>query len=166
MTFDSRSADTFGQVDLVVDNASIQRMAPLAPWQKDLLVPAMLAFAAGLLVATLAARAADEPARPRPTAEQGGTDSVRVQPTAGSSRLRVSPTSASVTRATSTGSIACSSVRRRRPGRRACAGYRGVGREPQGSDFRIAQSAVRGPRCHPHGIRPVTDLPACSARIP
>ena len=42
---------------------------------------AMLAFAAGLLVTTLAARAADEPARPRPTVEQGGTDSVRVQPT-------------------------------------------------------------------------------------
>jgi hypothetical protein len=43
---------------------------------------AMLAFAAGLLVGALGARAAEEPARPRPTAERGGTDSIRVQPTA------------------------------------------------------------------------------------
>ena len=34
------------------------------------------------------------------------------------------------------------------------AGYRGVGREPQGSGRRITQSAPRGSRCHPHGIRP------------
>jgi len=33
-------------------------------------------------------------------------------------------------------------------------GPRGVGREPQGSGLCIAQSAWRGPRCHPHGSRP------------
>jgi hypothetical protein len=42
---------------------------------------AMLAFAAGLLVAALGA-GANEPARPQPTAERAGTDSARVQPTA------------------------------------------------------------------------------------
>jgi len=73
---DSRSADAFGQVDLTVNNAGIPKVAPAADCAM-----AMLAFAAGLLVTTLAARAADEPARPRPTVEQGGTDSVRVQPT-------------------------------------------------------------------------------------
>jgi DNA-binding winged helix-turn-helix (wHTH) protein len=30
------------------------------------------------------------------------------------------------------------------------AGHRGIGREPQGSDLRVAQSARRGPRYHPH----------------
>jgi hypothetical protein len=39
-------------------------------------------FAAGFLVAALGARAADEPARPRPAAERAGTDSARAQPTA------------------------------------------------------------------------------------
>jgi len=43
---------------------------------------ALLAFAVGLLVAVFAAWAADEPARPRPTAERAGTDSVRLRPTA------------------------------------------------------------------------------------
>jgi hypothetical protein len=43
---------------------------------------AILAFTAGLVVAALGAPEADEPARRRPSAEQAGTDTVRVQPTA------------------------------------------------------------------------------------
>ena len=43
---------------------------------------AMLAFAAGLLVAALGAPAADEPVRSQSTAERDGTDSARVQPAA------------------------------------------------------------------------------------
>jgi hypothetical protein len=86
MEFDSRSADAFGQVDIVVNNAGIPNLAPLTVWQKDRSTAgravAMLAFAAGLLVAALGARAGDEPARPWPTAERAGTDSARVQPTA------------------------------------------------------------------------------------
>jgi hypothetical protein len=42
----------------------------------------MLAFAAGLLAAAIGARAADAPARSRPTAERVRTDSVRGQPIA------------------------------------------------------------------------------------
>ncbi len=79
MKFYSRSADAFGQVD----NAGIQRVAP---WHKSRpaagRAAAMLAFAAGLLVAVLGARAADEPARPQPIAERAGTDNARAQPTA------------------------------------------------------------------------------------
>ena len=85
MKFDRRSR-AFGQVDIVVNNAGVPHVAPLSPRQKDRAAAgraaAMLAFAAGLLVAALGARAADEPARPQPTAERAGTDSVRVQPTA------------------------------------------------------------------------------------
>src|SRR5712671_1829640 len=86
MKFNSCSADAFGQVDVAVNNAGIPNLAPLAAWQKDRSTAgravAMLAFAAGLLVAALGARAGDEPARLWPTAERAGTDSVRVQPTA------------------------------------------------------------------------------------
>jgi NAD(P)-dependent dehydrogenase (short-subunit alcohol dehydrogenase family) len=86
MKFDSRSADAFGQVDIVVNNAGIPNVAPLTAWHKDRpaagRAAAMLAFAAGLLVAALGARAADEPARPQPHAERAVADSVRVQPTA------------------------------------------------------------------------------------
>jgi hypothetical protein len=86
MKFDSRSFGAFGQVDLVVNNAGIQHVAPPPPWRKDGpaadRAAAMLAFAAGFLVAALGARAADEPARPRPAAERAGTDSARAQPTA------------------------------------------------------------------------------------
>ena len=46
---------------------------------------------------------------------------------------------------------ACDKKRTHGPG---VAGYRGVGREPQGSDLRVTQSAGRGQRHHPHGIRP------------
>lgn len=42
---------------------------------------AMLAFAAGLLVAAIGA-GADEPTRSQPTVKRAGTDSVRAQPTA------------------------------------------------------------------------------------
>jgi hypothetical protein len=84
MKFDRRSA--FGLVDIVVSYAGVQRAAPLAPRQKDRaaagLGAAMLAFAAGLLVAAIGAPAAGEPARPQPTADRVGEDSVRVQPTA------------------------------------------------------------------------------------
>jgi hypothetical protein len=86
MKFDSRFADAAGQVDLVIKKPGIPNVAPLTPRLKHRLVAgavaAMLAFAVGLLVAVLGARAADEPARPRPTAERAGTDSIRVQPNA------------------------------------------------------------------------------------
>jgi hypothetical protein len=86
MKFDSRSFGAFGQVDLVVNNAGIQHVAPPPPWRKDSpaagRAAAMLAFAAGLLVAAPGSPAADEPARPQPTAERAGADSVHAQPTA------------------------------------------------------------------------------------
>ena len=77
---------SFGQVDRVVNKPSIPKMARLSPQLKQRLVAsaaaALLAFAVGLLVAVFGAWAADEPARPRPTAERAGTDAVRAQPTA------------------------------------------------------------------------------------
>ena len=85
MKSDSLSADAVGQVDFVVNKARIPNAAPLTPRHKDRAAvsraAAMLAFAAGLLVAALGARAA-EPARAQPTAERAATDSVRGQPTA------------------------------------------------------------------------------------
>ena len=85
MKFDSRSADAVGQVNFVVNKAGIPNVAPLTTWRKDRAAvsraAAMLAFAAGLLVAALGA-GADEPARAQPAAERAGTDSVRGQPTA------------------------------------------------------------------------------------
>lgn len=69
MRVESLSADRFGHRDLAVKNAAAHAAA-------------MLAFAAGLLVAALGAWAADEPAQPRPTVERAGTHSVRFQPTA------------------------------------------------------------------------------------
>ena len=87
MNFDSLSADPFGHSDLAVKNAGIPNVAPLTSWHKHhrpaaARAAAMLAFAAGLLVAALGAWAADEPARLRPTVERAGTDIVRFQPTA------------------------------------------------------------------------------------
>jgi hypothetical protein len=86
MKFDRRSAGVFGWVDHVVGGADMQHMASLRPWHKDRpaagRAAAILAFAAGFRVAALGAPAADEPARPRPSAERAGTDGVRVQPTA------------------------------------------------------------------------------------
>ena len=86
MKFDSGFADAVGQVDRVVNKPSIPKMARLSPQLKQRLVAsaaaALLAFAVGLLVAVFGAWAADEPARPRPTAERAGTDAVRAQPTA------------------------------------------------------------------------------------
>ena len=86
MKFDSRLADALGQGDLVVNKLSIPKMARLSPQLKHRLVAggaaAMLAFAVGLLVAVFGAWAADEAARPRPTAERAGTGSVRLQSTA------------------------------------------------------------------------------------
>jgi hypothetical protein len=86
MKFDRRSAGAIRQVGLVVNKPGIPNVAPLDPRLKHRLVAgaaaAMLAFAVGLLVAVFGARAADEPARPQPTDERAGTDSVRVQPTA------------------------------------------------------------------------------------
>jgi NAD(P)-dependent dehydrogenase (short-subunit alcohol dehydrogenase family) len=85
MKFDSRSAETLGQVDLLVNNAGIQHVTPLAPWQKDRATArraaAMLAFATGLLVAALGAPVAGELTWPQPTADRAGEDKVRLQPT-------------------------------------------------------------------------------------
>ena len=121
MRFDSRSADAAGSVDSSSTNAGIPNVAPRAPWHKDRPVAgraaAMLAFAAGLLVAALGARAADAPARPQPTAERAGADSAACGRLRSSSRRLISPTSAPATRDTSTSSIASSSVRCRRPRR-------------------------------------------------
>jgi hypothetical protein len=84
--FDSRSANAFGQFALLVNNAGIPNVASLTPRHTGRpaarCATAMLAFAAGLLVAALGARAGDESACPQPTAEQAGADRVRVQPTA------------------------------------------------------------------------------------
>jgi hypothetical protein len=84
MKCDSRSADAVGQVDFVVDKAGAPNVAPLTPWRERAAVSraaAMMAFAAGLLVGALGARA-DEPARAQPPAEQAVTDRVHGQPTA------------------------------------------------------------------------------------
>jgi hypothetical protein len=85
MKFDIHSADTFGQVDLIVNKPGIPKVALLSPRLKHSLVAcgaaALLAFAVGLLVAVFGALA-DEPARPRPPAERAGPHSVRGQPTA------------------------------------------------------------------------------------
>jgi hypothetical protein len=85
MKFDINSADTFGQVDLIVNKPGIPKVALLSPQLKHSLVAcgaaALLAFAVGLLVAVFGALA-DEPARPRPAAERAGPHSVRGQPTA------------------------------------------------------------------------------------
>ena len=86
MKFDSRSADAFGQIDVVVNNAGLPNVTSVTPWHKDRpaagRTAAMIAFAVGLLVAMFGAWAADESARTRPPAERAGTDSDRVQPTA------------------------------------------------------------------------------------
>jgi hypothetical protein len=86
MKLDIRSADAFRQVNFAFDKPGIPNVGLLPPRLKHRLVAgaaaAMLAFAVGLLVAVFGARAADEPARPQPTAERASTDSVRVQPTA------------------------------------------------------------------------------------
>jgi hypothetical protein len=75
MKFDSGFADAVGQVDRVVNKPSIPNNgAALAAAQTPLRCE-RCSGAAGL-------RAADEPARPRPTAERAGTDVVRAQPTA------------------------------------------------------------------------------------
>jgi hypothetical protein len=87
MTFDSLSADPFGHTDLAIKNAGIPNVAPLTSWHKHrrpatACAAAMLAFAAGLLVAAVGTWAADEPARPRPSVERAGANSVRFQATA------------------------------------------------------------------------------------
>ena len=104
MKFESCSADAFGQVDLVLDKPGIPKGALLSPRLKHRLVAgsaaALLAFAVGLLVAVFAAWAADEPARPRPTAERAGTDSVRLRRLQTSSCCPVDPASATETPST------------------------------------------------------------------
>ena len=68
MRFDSRSAKAVGRVDILVNNACLPKVASRAPWHKDRPVAgraaAMLAFAAGLLVGALGARAEDAPVGP------------------------------------------------------------------------------------------------------
>ena len=85
MKFDSRAADAVVQFDLVVNNAGMSNVAPLRPWHKGRpaagRAAAMLAFAAGLLVAALGA-GAGEPVRAQATAERTVMDSIRGQPTA------------------------------------------------------------------------------------
>jgi hypothetical protein len=81
MKFDSRSADAF------VNNAGLPNVKSLTPWHKDRRASAghtaaMLAFAAGFLVAAVGAWAADAPVRPQATAERAAADIVRPQPTA------------------------------------------------------------------------------------
>jgi hypothetical protein len=77
MKFDHWSDDAFGQVD----DAGIPKGAR---WRKDrsaaARAAAMLAFAAGLLVAPFRA-GAHEPAGPEPTPERAGADSAHAQPT-------------------------------------------------------------------------------------
>jgi hypothetical protein len=86
MRFDSRSAKAVGRVDILVNNACLPKVASRAPWHKDRpaagRAAAMLAFAAGLLVGALGARAEDAPVGPQPTAERAGADSRRMRPTA------------------------------------------------------------------------------------
>jgi hypothetical protein len=65
-----------------IDNLSAATKLKEFIMKFDSRAAAMLAFAAGLLVAALGAWAADEPARPRLTDERAGTHSVRAQPTA------------------------------------------------------------------------------------
>ena len=85
MKLNSRSADVFKQVDLVVSNPAVATVASPTPWDKQRgaagRAAAMLAFAAGFLAAALGA-VADEPERLQPTAERGGTDCHCMQPTA------------------------------------------------------------------------------------
>jgi hypothetical protein len=115
MRFDSRSAKAVGRVDILVNNACLPKVASRAPWHKDRPVAgraaAMLAFAAGLLVGALGARAEDAPVGPQPTAERAGADSRRMR---NSSRRLINPTSAPATPDTSTSSTTISSVRCRR----------------------------------------------------
>jgi hypothetical protein len=86
MKFDNHSDDAFRQIGGGVNNAGLPNVASLTPWRKDRpaagRTAAMLAFAAGFLVAAVGAWAADAPVRPQPTAARAGADSVRAQPTA------------------------------------------------------------------------------------
>jgi hypothetical protein len=91
--FDSRSTDTFGEVGVVVDNAGIPRVAPPTTWHNDR-AAAMLAFVAGLLVAAIGARPAEEPTDPgRPPSEPARTVSA-CRRLLSSWRRPISPTSA------------------------------------------------------------------------
>jgi hypothetical protein len=116
MKFDNRSA--FGPVDIVVSNARLQHVAPLAPRHKDRpaagRAAAMLAFAARFLVAALGhGRRTSRRDPGRPPSEPARTAPARSRPRS-SSRRPISLTSAPTTRAPSTRYIASSSVRRRR----------------------------------------------------
>ena len=85
MKLGNRSADALAQVDLTVSNANVPTVTSPMPWDKQrraaVRAAAMLAFAAGLLVAALGA-GADESARPQPTVERGRTDCHCMQPIA------------------------------------------------------------------------------------
>jgi ferric-dicitrate binding protein FerR (iron transport regulator) len=75
MKFDSPSADALRRVDLVVNNGGAPNVAPL-PLRRKGRPAARLAFAAGLLVAAVAAMA-NAPAWPQPTAERAGTGHIQ-----------------------------------------------------------------------------------------
>jgi len=85
MKLGNRSADALAQVDLTVSNANVPTVTSPVPSDKQRPAAArsaaMLAFAAGLLVAALGA-GADESARPQPTVERGRTDCHCMQPIA------------------------------------------------------------------------------------
>jgi len=84
MKLGNRSADALAQVDLTVSNANVPTVTSPMPWDKQrraaVRAAAMLAFAAGLLVALGAG--ADESARPQETVERGRTDCHCMQPIA------------------------------------------------------------------------------------
>ena len=117
MTLGNRSADALAQVDLTVSNANVPTVTSPMPWDKQrpaaARAAAMLAFAAGLLVAALGA-GADESARPQPTVERGRTDCHCMQPTTKQFATPISPTSTPTMRAPLTSSITCSLVHSRR----------------------------------------------------
>ena len=116
MKLGNRSADALAQVDLTVSNANVPTVTSPMPWDKQrraaVRAAAMLAFAAGLLVALGAG--ADESARPQPTVERGRTDCHCMQPTTKQFATPISPTSTPATHAPLTSSTTCSSVRSRR----------------------------------------------------
>ena len=116
MKLGNRSADALAQVDLTVSNANVPTVTSPMPWDKQrraaVRAAAMLAFAAGLLVALGAG--ADESARPQPTVERGRTDCHCMQPTTKQFATPISPTSTPTMRAPLTSSITCSLVHSRR----------------------------------------------------